>query len=240
LRDEHSLVVVVAVAVVADGDRVRVAAGAHAADDFAGREPYHGDVARRVPRDERVSPVGRDRDATRLDAHIERSTQRDRCRGGQVDRAHRAVDGVGDVGARVVRRDRDETRLPADRHLREQLRRVGPVGIAHPDHRDARLLAIHDDSPRVVAGQSDARRSCLPEQQTVAGEHFVAAHERAVQRGGERRDHAVVREARGGEVDRARARDRGGDGVHGRGLDLESVGGVVVGIEQREQAQQVR
>ena len=72
LRDVHALVVVVAVAVVADGDGVRIAAGAHAPDDFVVGEAHDRHVARGVAGDERVGAVRRDRDAARLDADVDR------------------------------------------------------------------------------------------------------------------------------------------------------------------------
>ena len=88
LRHVHALVVVVAVAVVADGDRVRIAAGAHAADDFVVGQAHDGHVARGVAGDERVGAVRRDRDTARLDAHVDGVADRHRRARRQVDDAH--------------------------------------------------------------------------------------------------------------------------------------------------------
>ena len=103
------------------------------------------------------------------------------------------------------------------------------------------FLAIHDDRAIVVAGERDAARARLAEQQLVAHQRFVGADQRAVERGGERGDGGV-----GAEGGRARARSPafcaghgGGDRGVGGGVDLEAVGGVVVGVQQHEQAQQV-
>ena len=141
----------------------------------------------------------------------------------------------------VVRRDRDEARLLADGNFGEQLRGIGAVGVAHADDRDAGLLAIHHHRALVVAGERDAGRARLAEQQLVAHQRFVGADERAVERGRERGDGGV--RAEGGrarrEIQRFRAGDGGADrGVRG-GVDLEAVADVAVGVEQHQQAQQV-
>ena len=82
----------------------------------------------------------------------------------EIDDAHRAVDGVGHVGALVVWTERDEARLLADRHLGEQLARVGAVLIAHANHGHRALLPIDHHGARVVARQRDAARASLAEQ----------------------------------------------------------------------------
>ena len=241
LRDVHALVAVVRVAVVADGDRVRIAAGVNAAHHFVVREPHHGDVAGGVAGDECIGAVRRDGDAARLDAHVDGAAERHRRVGGEVDDAHGAVDGVGHVGAAVVGRERHEARLVAHGHFGEQLRGVGAVGVAHANHGHAGLLAVHDHGAIVIAGERDAARARLAEQQLVTRQRFVGTDERAIERRGERHHRGVAGE-RGNarrEIQRPRAGDGGADGGVRGGIDLEAVARVVVGIEQRQQAQQV-
>ena len=90
----------------------------------------------------------------------------------------------------------------------QQLRGVGAVGVAHADHRDAGLLAIHDDGAIVIAGERDAAGARLAEQELVTRQRFVGADERAIERRGER-DHRRVAGERCGarcEVQRLRCR----------------------------------
>ena len=121
--DEHALVVVVAVAIVGDGDGVRVAAVLHAADDVHVREAHDRDVARGVVGDERESAVRRDGDAARLDADVH---------GGAEPAGVAAVRSMTLIvpsmalvtyARLVVGAQRDEARLLAHRHFGQQIAR---------------------------------------------------------------------------------------------------------------------
>jgi hypothetical protein len=89
----------VLVAVVADGDGVRIAAGVHAADHLVVDQAHHDHIAGHIAGDEGVGAVGCDGDAARFRTDVDGVTHRHRRIRREIDDAHGAVERVGDVGA---------------------------------------------------------------------------------------------------------------------------------------------